>query len=110
MFHKLDASALAALAIGFLGVIPVANAEIVCRQNPAIETLRDWESCDVWCPGAAGRQLFQCWVPRGASMHIQRGYLVRSASGTHYIISDGNGNRLTQDYNETCEALLAYCR
>lgn len=43
-------------------------------------------------------------------MHIQRGYLVRSASGTHYIISDGNGNRLTQDYNETCEALLAYCR
>lgn len=110
MFPKPGASALAALAIGFFGVIPAANAAVVCRQNPAIETLSEWQSCDVWCPGDAGRQHFQCWVPRGASMALFRAYLVRTASGTHYVMGEGNSNRLTSEYYETCEALFAYCR
>lgn len=91
------------------GTVP-GHAGVVCRDSPPIEALSDWEPCGAWCAGEAGMQLVRCDVPRGAMMYFQTGYLVRSAAGTHYVISDGTGQRMTSEYIEACDALFEYCR
>lgn len=80
----------------------------VCSEH--IRALSAWEPCGTWCPGEAGMQLFQCFKPQGTMMTVVDGYLVRRASGSHYVISRGTGQRETGDYIHACDALLARCQ
>ena len=95
-----------------LGLTVLANPAFaqgqVCSEH--IRALSAWEPCGALCPGEAGMQLFQCFKPQGAMMTVVDGYLVRRASGLHYVISRGTGQRETDDYVHACDALLARCQ
>lgn len=42
-------------------------------------------------------------------MSLREAYLVRTQSGTHYVMRP-NGQKATENYAEVCEALLTFCR
>lgn len=106
MFRKFQAFVLLGLTAIAFGFASSASAAEICRSSIAkVSSITEWKPCDVWCKGDAGQQLIRCNGKKMGGTAL----LIRAANGTHYVISDGNGKRLSNNYANACDALLSWC-